>query len=249
MFDRPFIVSIAGLDPSSGAGLTADVKTFESIRCYGLSVCTANTVQNDIRMESCYWTEPEIMFRQIHLLFERFEINFVKVGIIENWSVLGELTTLLHQLNPDIKIILDPILSSSSKFDFHLSDGNILDKVLSDIYLITPNHNEIQRLYPDLSLEKTIDRITSHTNLLLKGGHQPENIGLDELIMTNQQRLTFEPSHTNFSPKHGSGCILSSAIASYMSLGNTLERSCELGKRYIEKALESSTQLLAYHSS
>ena len=105
MVKRPYVLTIAGFDPSSGAGLTADVKTFEALKCYGLSVCTANTIQNDMEFEACHWTDLEIIKNQIELLFKRFSIDFVKIGIVENWGVLEEIVGFLIAKNPTVKIL------------------------------------------------------------------------------------------------------------------------------------------------
>ena len=88
MDEKQYILTIAGFDPSSGAGITSDIKTFESFGLYGLSVCTAITVQNDIEFKSCTWVKETIILEQIETLFERFKIPIVKIGIIESWEVL-----------------------------------------------------------------------------------------------------------------------------------------------------------------
>ena len=89
MRKRPNILTIAGFDPSNGAGLTADVKTFETLKCYGLSVCTANTIQDDSEFKACHWMPVEVILDQIEVLFKRFQINYVKIGIVENWETLS----------------------------------------------------------------------------------------------------------------------------------------------------------------
>lgn len=249
MKKRPYIVTIAGLDPSSGAGLTADIKTFETLQCYGLSVCTANTVQNDVSFKECYWTPAEQIKAQIEILFERFNIDFVKIGIIENWLVLNEVIDLLLLKNPKVKIVLDPVLKSSSNFEFHNTITNkYFDMILSKIYLLTPNYNEIQTLYIDKSIEETIQYISSKTNLFLKGGHREESIGKDELFTKNGQQFTLNPRLSSITEKHGSGCVLSSAITSYLALGFPLLKACFKGKCYNEKVLCSNKSLLGYHT-
>ena len=122
MKKRPYVLTIAGFDPSGGAGLIADIKTFEALKVYGLSVCTANTIQNDIDFKSCYWVDIEIIKHQIAILFDRFRIDYVKIGIIKNWEILNTIIDLLLRKNAEIKIVLDPVLRSSSNFDFHASD-------------------------------------------------------------------------------------------------------------------------------
>jgi len=260
MKKRPNILTIAGFDPSNGAGLTADVKTFETLKCYGLSVCTANTVQDDIEFKACHWMSVEVISDQIEVLFKRFQINYVKIGIVESWEVLSVIIDKLLELNSRVKIVLDPVLTSSSNFDFHSnvtsSDSddnqncieNKLDEILSKIYLLTPNYNEIQNLYPDESIEETIILISSKTNLFLKGGHHPDELGKDVLFTEEGKQFNLNPKLKNCSKKHGSGCVLSSAITSYLALGFPLLKSCYRGKRYTEKFLSSNKSLLGFHS-
>ncbi len=247
MKNRPNILTIAGFDPSNGAGLTADIKTFEQLKCYGLAVCSANTIQNDITFAACLWTSLETIKSQIEVLFSRFTIDFVKIGIVENWDVLDELITLLLAKNPNIKIVVDPVLKSSSNFTFHNSNVELLDQILNKIYLLTPNYEEIKELYPHKTIEETIQHISSKTNLFLKGGHRSEAIGVDQLFTKNGERYSFQPEEHNISEKHGSGCVLSSAITSYLALEFPLAKACDKGKRYTENFLSSNKTLLGYH--
>ena len=249
MKPQQYILSIAGFDPSSGAGLTSDIKTFQSFGLYGLSVCTTVTVQNDINFKASNWIDSKVIISQIETLFDRFEINFVKIGIVENWQTLSVIVNKLKQLNPAIKIVLDPVLKTSSGYDFH-NDSNekILDSVLEKIYLITPNFEEIQSLYPEKSIDETIQLISKKTNLYLKGGHRTDKIGLDQLFFNKILQLNIEPSELKVSPKHGSGCVLSSALASNLALGFSLQDSSKLSKKYIEQFLSSNETLLGDHT-
>lgn len=245
---RPNILSIAGLDPSNGAGLTADVKTFETLKCYGLSVCTANTVQDDKDFKACHWIPVEIILDQIAVLFNRFDINYVKIGIVENWETLLTIVDRLLLLNPKVNIILDPVLKSSSNFNFHLSNVDVLDMLLPKLYLLTPNYNEIQQLYPEKDIKQTIKHISSTTNLFLKGGHHPNKLGKDILFTVAGKKYNLQPKNKNCYEKHGSGCVLSSAIVSYLALDFPVLKACYRGKRYTEKFLSSNKGLLGFHS-
>lgn len=247
MKNRPYLLTIAGFDPSSGAGLTSDVKTFEALKCYGLSVCTANTIQNDIEFTACHWTAIDVMLNQINLLFNRFEIDYVKIGIVKNWETLSVLIDRLIALNPEIKIVLDPILKSSSEFCFHSNNSEKLDVLLSKIYLLTPNYNEIQSLYPEKNVSDTIDHMASKTNVFLKGGHRADHVGQDVLYSSNKKQVVLNPRSSKCSEKHGSGCVLSSAITSYLTLGFSLEKACKKAKRYTENFLSSNESLLGFH--
>jgi len=221
---RPYVLTIAGFDPSNGAGLTADIKTFEALKTYGVSICTANTVQNDIDFKSCHWVDIGIVKNQLEVLFDRFKIQYVKIGIIQDWETLNEIIDFLLKKNPEIKIVLDPVL----------------------IYLLTPNYQEINKLFTDKTIKQTITHIQNKTNLFLKGGHREDHIGKDELF-TKEAHFVMNPKMKNISEKHGSGCVLSSAITAYLALGFPLLKSCYRAKRYTEKVLSSNEGLLGYH--
>ena len=245
MIKRPYILSIAGFDPSGGAGLVADCKTFEALKCQGLSVCTANTIQTDIDFIACYWTNIEIIKKQIETLFNRFQIEVVKIGIVENWNVLNEIVSLLIKLNSEVKIVLDPVLSASSGYDFQKDcNAELLDFILEKVYLLTPNYNEIQQLYFEKSIDETISHVSGKTNLFLKGGHNETEKGKDYLYTKAGKVHPMNPKYKAIYPKHGSGCVLSSAIASHLALEFPLLKSCFRGKRFTEKYLGSSKNLL-----
>lgn len=250
MKQRPYILTIAGFDPSNGAGLTADVKTFEQLKCYGLAVCTANTIQSDTEFLKCDWVEIDTILEQIEVLMSRFSISVVKIGIVENWIKLSKIVDLILRLNQKTKIILDPVLKSSSGFSFHEGfNEKDFDKILSKIYMITPNYQEILNLYQRKSIAETIAHIQTKTNLFLKGGHNSEKLGVDYLYTIKGKIHPFNPKKgIKIYEKHGSGCVLSSAIASYVALKYPLVKSCFKGKRYIEKVLSSNKTLLGYHN-
>lgn len=256
MKHRPYILTIAGFDPSNGAGLTADVKTIEVLKGYGLAVCTANTIQNDIEFEDCHWVDVNVIKNQIEILFNRFKIDFVKIGIVQNWKILHEIIDVLIEKNSAVKIVLDPILKSSSDFDFHSSNKNSkgdcfenhFEEVLKKIYLLTPNYQEIEKLYVGKTIKETIEHISGKTNVFLKGGHRKDNVGKDTLFTKSGKHFTLNPKGQNLSEKHGSGCVLSTAITTYLALKFPLLKACFRGKKYTEKVLSSNKTLLGYHN-
>ncbi len=250
MKENNYILTIAGLDPSSGAGITSDIKTFEAHNIYGLSVCTAVTVQNDIEFKNCIWIEKQVILNQIKLLLERFSISVVKIGIIESWEVLLEVIQALKKMNPTIKIVLDTILKASAGFSFHSKQNfNILEKVLTECYFITPNYDEIKELFPDKTIEETIDFISEKTNIYLKGGHRTDKKGWDEVYYSKIVKLNIPRITTDSKfEKHGSGCVLSSALAANLSKDIPLEDACKNAKLYTEQFLSSNKTLLGTHN-
>jgi len=249
---RPHVLTISGFDPSNGAGLTADVKTLERLKCYALSICSANTIQNESLFESCHWTNFELLRSQLEIIVKKYDFDYVKIGIIENWKVLNNTIDFLLGEKPSLKIVLDPILRSSSAYDFHDPqhgfDVDTFDSVIEKVFLLTPNYEEIKNLYPNKDVLETIGHISKKTNLFLKGGHNKEAIGKDSIYTKNGKMFTLNPRLNNIFEKHGSGCVLSSAITANLALGFPLLKACFRGKRYTEKFLGSNKTLLGYHS-
>ena len=250
MNQKNYILTIAGLDPSSGAGITADIKTFEAHHLYGLSVCTAVTVQNDTEFTDCVWIDKNIVLQQIEILFKRFSIPVVKIGIIQSWETLLEVILILKKLHPKIKIVLDPILKASAGFTFHsIQDLETFEKVLENCDFITPNYDEIKALFPAKTIEQTIEFIAARTNIYLKGGHRTDKKGWDEVFYSKIVKLNIPPITTKpIFEKHGSGCILSSALAANLCKEIPLEDACRNTKLYTEQFLSSNESLLGTHN-
>ena len=248
MSTNNYILTIAGLDPSSGAGLTSDIKTFESFGFYGLSVCTSVTIQNDIDFKASHWVTPEVILKQITTLFERFDIDTVKIGIVENWEILLTIINKLIELNAEIKIVLDPVLKASAGYDFHSNERqDKLDEILEKVFVITPNYDEIQGLYPDKNRRDTIKYISNKTSIYLKGGHRFDKKGWDELYHHKIIKCWLPPLANKIFNKHGSGCVLSAALASNLKSGLSLEEAAHHTKKYIEAFLNSNETLLGVH--
>ncbi|MCD8407572.1 hydroxymethylpyrimidine/phosphomethylpyrimidine kinase [Tenacibaculum dicentrarchi] len=249
MKNQNYILTIAGLDPSSGAGITSDIKTFEAHGLYGLSVCTAVTVQNDIAFKNCIWIEEQIILNQIETLFERFTITVVKVGIIQSWEILLNVILKLKKLNSKIKIVLDPILKASAGFNFHQKENlKVFEKVLYNCAIVTPNFDEIKALFPSKNIMETINFISKKTNIYLKGGHRIDKKGWDTVYYNKIVELNIPPIANSIFEKHGSGCVLSSALASNLALNVPFENACINTKRFTEQFLNSNESLLGTHN-
>jgi len=245
---RPYVLSIAGCDPSGGAGILADVKTFESNKVYGLGVISANTFQNDTEFKNIDWISIEKIIEQIDLLKKRFEFEYVKIGLIENLETLDKMVSHLISKTPTVKIIWDPILKASAGFEFHTQiDKLLLEKICKQLYLITPNVPEALSLGSFKDAAENAKYLSQYCHVFLKGGHAEKKVGYDTLFLKDGKQFSFRPKTKNIFPKHGSGCVLSSAITANLSKGEDLQRACLKAKQYTERILSSNKTLLGYH--
>lgn len=241
--DRPFVLTIAGLDPSGGAGILADIKTFEQHKVTGFAISTANTIQTENQFYEIQWTDLSFVIRSIETLFLNYKISVVKIGIVSSLHDLNRIVSTIKLLSPSTKIVWDPVLKSTTKFEFlNIEDRLDLNKILSKIDLITPNYNEAEILFPEFASEEN----EFSTNVLLKGGHNEKALGTDRLFLKDEV-LELLPSGKNCFEKHGSGCVLSSAIASNLALNQTIKQACKNAKIYIENYLSSTSTLIGYH--
>ncbi|KIA87271.1 hydroxymethylpyrimidine/phosphomethylpyrimidine kinase [Flavobacterium sp. AED] len=246
--NRPFVLTIAGFDPSGGAGILADAKTFEQHHVYGFAVNTGNTIQTENEFFEMQWTDLDFVLKSLKKLFGNYTIKAVKIGIIPSLDYLREIVLVVKKLSPKTKIIWDTVLKSSSEFNFTTIENQaILIEILKKIDLITPNYNEILQLSSGEKNPVLIAlELSKFCSTLLKGGHNPFAVGIDYLY-TGNEIFKLAPNSTLAFEKHGSGCVLSSAITANLALGQDLKTACSNAKKYIETYLQSNQTKLGYH--
>ncbi|GAC1372797.1 MAG: hydroxymethylpyrimidine/phosphomethylpyrimidine kinase [Hymenobacter sp.] len=246
---RPYALSIAGFDPSAGAGLLADVKTLEASGVYGLGVCTALTVQNDVSFERVHWVPAAEIREQIRILFARFKVDFVKIGLVESLPQLLELVGWLKGQNPSLQIVWDPVLKASAGYEFHRkTDRELMQALCAEMALITPNQPEMLRIWPDEAAADTAAQaVSAYCPVLLKGGHDEGEQATDVLFAGGTWH-SFSTPRLPHGEKHGSGCVLSAAVLAQLAKGQALVNACRQGKDYTTTFLASNDTLLGYHS-
>ena len=234
---RPYCLSIAGFDPSAGAGVMADIKTFERLKAYGLGVVSALTYQNDSSFAGIQWQSIESISRQIEPLL-KYDVRAVKIGLIENFQMLESVVEIVKGFFSHAFLIWDPIIKASTGFRFHENTGVNADSI-EKLDLVTPNYHEYQQL--------SLESYSGNSSILLKGGHNPDKPGTDILLSngksTEIEGQPFDKSVT----KHGTGCVLSAAIAACITNGDDLLLACSKAKKYVEHFMQSNTSNLGYH--
>lgn len=246
---KPIALSIGGWDPCGGAGLAADMKTFEMHQVLGMGVCTALTHQTEDRFIGVEWTSVESIKKQLIPLLEQYSVRAIKFGIIESLSVLLEVINTIRFYQPLVPIIWDPILKASAGFAIHSSINQaLLSSVLENITLITPNLPEKEMLFgkhlSDSQLQQMI--VSGHWgSILVKGGHAASHS--NDLLMTGEGIQCIEGQRFDNVGKHGTGCVLSAAICANLAYEISLDEACRYGKQYVEKFILSSSNLIGYH--
>lgn len=244
---RPNVLTIAGFDPSSGAGLTADIKTFEKLGVYGFSACTALTFQSANVFESVNWVETNEVKRQVALQLQENNISVVKIGLVQNIEQLTEIVAFI-KAETKAKIVLDPILKASAGFDFEL--GNTVtqfNQLLSQLDVITPNWDEAKQLIQSENPSEALLLWSEQTSIYLKGGHRTDAVGTD-VLFTKGKTYAFKPKRYKVFEKHGSGCVFSAALTAFLAKGYPLNKACLRAKDYTARFLASNHTLLGYHS-
>lgn len=242
---RPYCLTIAGFDPSGGAGIVADCKTFEQLKVHGLSVITCNTIQTEDQFYDYNWVAIETILEQTKNLLDRYPIRFLKVGLVKDVEMLTSILNLLHTHIEKPTIIWDPILQPSYGGEEINQDRFLaeLPSILEKITILTPNLLEYKRLFGEKApsdISKTYNKI-----IYLKGGHS-EKKGKD-MLYNEEKIFTINPKMKTDRQKHGTGCIFSSALTAHLSREFPLIKSCLRSKEYVEKRIISNPTLLAYH--
>lgn len=255
---RPGILIFGGFDPSGGAGILADAKTAEALRVSAAGCVTAQTVQSAVRAQRVQWTDDGLLAEQLERLLADAPLAetppaAVKLGLLRDAGQARLLLDRVHRAAPGAPVVWDPVLAASAGLDFHGGREAFAGwrELLDRVALFTPNRDELTRLVPDRAPEEAAAALAGeHPGLTvwLKGGHDPARPGLDRLYTGGKVRV-LAPRTPGVSPKHGSGCVLSTAAAAYLARGYDRQRAALRAKRYTERFLASSPDLLGHHAA
>ena len=247
MKPRSKILIIAGSDSSGGAGIQADIKTITSLGSYAMTAITAVTSQNTTGVKSIVGIDPKEISKQILFTCRDIKPDAIKIGMLHSEKVIKSVIDSLRLIKVS-KIILDPVMIA--KGGARLINSKAIDilkkKLIKKVSLITPNVPEAEIL-TNLKIKNTQDMIRAAQvlllmgakNVLIKGGHLKSKVVKD--IFVNKKEIKFF-SNKKFKTKntHGTGCTLSSAIATFFSCGKLLNKSCDLGIKYVNQSIRSN---------
>ncbi len=242
-------LTIAGSDCSGGAGIQADLKTMTMNGVYAMSAITALTVQNTTGVRAIQEYTPEFLKQQIDAVFEDIYPDAVKIGMVASSELIRVIADRLRYYGSK-NIVVDPVMFATSGSALMKNDAvqTLIDELLPIATLVTPNIPEAQVL-SGLTIETKDDMMVAakqigdsyHCAVLLKGGHSINDA--NDLLYTNGELVWFEGKRISNPNTHGTGCTLSSAIASNLAKGFTIAESVQKAKDYISGALAAMLDL------
>ncbi len=253
--DMLTVISIAGFDPSGGAGVLADIKTFAAMGCYGVAAVTSLTFQNTVAVYGVSNQSAGVLRSQLDPLFNDFNISAVKVGMIPTREMIETVAEIIEK-NRLANVVVDTVIRSSSGYDMieEGAAGFLVERLLPLADVITPNIFEAERLsgleVKDLDgMKRAAARIhemiafrgTSRGATLVKGGHL-ENEATDVLYDGREFHIFGAPKIATRNT-HGTGCTLSSAIAAQLAHGCEISEAVAIAKRYLSDALAAAPDI------
>jgi len=245
------ILIIAGSDSSGGAGIQADIKTVTSLGSYAFTAITAVTSQNTTGVISIVPISPQEISKQIEFTTKDIKPDVIKIGMLHSTSVINAVIDSLKKIKVK-KIILDPVMiaKGGAKLINTNSIKILKTKLIKKVSLITPNIPEAEAL-TGIKIKNEEDIIIAGKlllkfgakNILIKGGHLDTNKTVEDVFFSKKEIKSFKNKKIKTNNTHGTGCTLSSAIASYYSCGKTLKKSCEMAIKYVNHAIKTGPNL------
>jgi hydroxymethylpyrimidine/phosphomethylpyrimidine kinase len=251
-FNYPCVLTIAGTDPSGGAGIQADIKTISAIGCYAASVITALVAQNTQGVQAIQDVPVEFVREQLHSIFNDLTISAVKIGMLYDQKII-EMVACELKKQKSKNIVLDPVMIA--KKGYELLPSHIIHLLTETLFplvdLITPNLFEAEKILGEKietlsemepAAKKIGDRF--NVNVLLKGGHLNTPDSPDVLYLQKENYYEwFHAKRILSNNTHGTGCTLSSAIASYLAQGYSLSHAVHAAKQYLTQAIDAGKDL------
>ena len=245
------VVTIAGSDPSSEAGIQGDLQTILAHDANPLCVLTAITAQNSKTVSAVEAVERELLVQQLNSIEEDFEIHGIKIGLLPTVDSVKAVAVFRKTIGSDIPLVADPVLVASTGIT--LVRGNVRDAFLSDLLpictLITPNAKEAEQLTgrkinsPSDAKTAGAQLVKSGANaVLIKGGHFSQSHATDVLV-TKTEQIVIEGESVEGADVHGTGCALASAIACRLAKKQGLESAIRGAKEYVTAGIRDAYRL------
>ena len=250
-------LTIAGVDPSGGAGTIADIKTFAAFGVFPTAAIASITYQNTQGVFGAEHQSADSVRKQIIPILDDYEVSAVKTGMLPTREVIETVAAIIAERQLK-NIVVDPVVRSTSGFDL-IDDAalrSLIEKLFPLADLITPNIPEAERISgvaieseSDIHDAASVMRELGAKNVLIKGGHLRATAGIaKDFLFIGEELRVFEGDYWETTATHGTGCTLSSAIAANLAWGNDLITSVEIAKRFVNEAIRTAPMIGRGHS-
>ena len=248
------VLSIAGSDPSGGAGIQADLKTFAALGVYGCAAVTALTAQNTMGVFGVFPVPGEFLRQQLDAVFADVRIDAVKIGMLGSAAAIRTIAEVLRIHQPRF-VVLDPVLRATTGAQLLATDAiaTLCDELLPLVTLVTPNATEAGALV-GVNAPRTVTGARDVAALLVKrgaravlitGGHLEDDAHSVDVLHDGLRIYTTSVERVPAGDTHGTGCTLSSAIAALLARGRALPEACAEAQQFVADAIVRSVDLSA----
>ena len=259
MSDQKVCLTIAGLDPSGGAGIIADIKTFSAFGCFATAAVSSLTFQNTTGVFGAVHQDASSIRGQIEAVMDDFDVAAVKTGMLPTREVIEETARIMSERGVKT-LVVDPVVRSTSGYDL-IDDAALrilIEKLFPLSLVVTPNIQEAGRI-SGISISTPADIESAArtmlsmgaANVLMKGGHSfdTENgKARDHLFDSDGRVHIFDAEYIDSTATHGTGCTLAAAIAANLALGKSLSDAVRTAKDLVTEAIRTSRHLGRGHS-
>jgi hydroxymethylpyrimidine kinase/phosphomethylpyrimidine kinase/thiamine-phosphate diphosphorylase len=256
-YPRGSVLSVAGSDSGGGAGIQADIKTITLLGSYAASALTALTAQNTRGVSSIHGLPPSFVADQINTVLADIPVDVIKTGMLHTTAIVSALAELLAERTDHlIPLVIDPVMVSKGGTALLDRDSIrvMIDQLLPQAYLLTPNIPEAERLLgrairSETEMEQAARDLHAlgPANVLLKGGHLTGRQSID-ILFDGYESREYAAERVFTSNTHGTGCTYASAIASFLAQGEPLRSAVEKAKEFISAAIRLAHPLGKGHS-
>lgn len=245
----PRVLAIAGSDSSGGAGIQADIKTITMLGGYAMTAITAATAQNSVGVQAIVPMSGAFVGEQIRSCINDIGVDAIKIGMLHDVEIIENVAEALELIDSLVPVVLDPVMIATSGASLVADDAiaAMREKLFPRASIITPNLPELEHLVErhlrttELAADAALELFRLHgCAVLAKGGHTQDDRIVDILIESEDGARSFDHARIDTRHTHGTGCTLSSALATLLGHGQTLEHAVRLARRFVVSAIEAA---------
>ncbi|MGM7703402.1 bifunctional hydroxymethylpyrimidine kinase/phosphomethylpyrimidine kinase [Pseudalkalibacillus sp. Hm43] len=248
-------LTIAGSDSGGGAGIQADLKTFQELEVYGMSVITAVTAQNTLGVQAVYPMTVEAVGEQLYSIATDLQPDAIKTGMLFSSEIIEKVAEVVEK-NSWMKLVVDPVMIAKGGASLLKEEAveAVKTKLMPLAYVVTPNIPEAEAL-TGITIETMEDRKVAAeklkamgaVNVVIKGGHSTDDKHVIDLLYDGEAFHEFKSIRKPTKNTHGTGCTFAAAITAELAKGRTVHDAIRVAKKFISAAIDEQLQIGAGH--